>query len=423
MLIHVVQTNETINSIADKYGVSVTRLVQENDLTNPDNLVVGQSILIVYPEKTYTVKVDDTLVDIANDNGVTVMQMLRNNPYLLDREALYPGETLVVSYGDEKIRDITTNGYVYPFVNKAILRKNLLYLTYLSIFSYTLKPNGEINDIDDNDIIHLAKFYGVAPIMVLSNISQEGTIDKEVLHNILISQNMKNNLIDNIFKILKTKGYYGINIDTPYVLEEDRELYIEFISLITESFNKEGYKVFVTITPDSFKSDTGYNETIDFSTLGNIANGITLISYSWGYSESSIGGVPLYLQETLLEFMLRQIPPEKTSIGITNIGYIMGLPFEAGVTRASSISVANAYLLASNVDAKINFNNVNLLSYFYIMNPDNYYVYFHDIRAIEALFNLVTKYDLDGVDIWNAMNFLPQACLLLNTQFRILKVI
>jgi spore germination protein len=79
MTIHVVQAGETIQSIADNYGMSITRLILDKGLINPDQLVVGQSIVIANPEITYTVKQGDNLIDIANYYNVTVIQLFMNN--------------------------------------------------------------------------------------------------------------------------------------------------------------------------------------------------------------------------------------------------------------------------------------------------------------------------------------------------------
>ena len=56
MIIHVVQQGDTIESIAERYGVSVTRLIIDNGLEEPDHLVIGQSIIVAFPELTYTVQ-------------------------------------------------------------------------------------------------------------------------------------------------------------------------------------------------------------------------------------------------------------------------------------------------------------------------------------------------------------------------------
>jgi spore germination protein len=86
MIIHVVLPGETMESIANQYGVAVERLILDNDIPNPNNLIVGQSILIAYPTITYTVQEGDTLKGIADAYDISVMQILRNNPFLSERE-------------------------------------------------------------------------------------------------------------------------------------------------------------------------------------------------------------------------------------------------------------------------------------------------------------------------------------------------
>ncbi len=82
MVIHVVQSGETIQSIADYYQVSAERLIIENAIINPNDLVIGQTIVILFPTLTYTVQSGDTLLRIADNFGVSIMHLLRNNPYL-----------------------------------------------------------------------------------------------------------------------------------------------------------------------------------------------------------------------------------------------------------------------------------------------------------------------------------------------------
>ncbi len=425
MIIHVVQPGETVNSIADEYGVNAARMIQDNNIMNPDNLAVGQTILIVFPNQVHTVQEGDTLLSIAEYYGVNAKQLLRNNPYLLDREFIYPGETIVINYTDDKFGNITTNGYAYPYIDRDILRKNLLYLTFLSVFHYSVTANGDLNDIDDTEIIDLAKSFGVAPVMVISNITGEGTADREVLHNILNRQDLKNHLIENILAVLQAKGYYGINLDTPYIMEEDRQLYFEFILNLRERLNREGFRVYVTITPDSFRLEPGGEYVAaDYSALGRITDGIMILSYSWGTaSEIPFEALPFRLLEILLNFVLTQIPPEKITIGISSIGYIWQLPYIAGVSRAASISNDNAVQLASDTGAEINYNPHNLSSYFYIMDTNNYLVYFHDIRGVDTSLSVMTEYGLRGVGLWNIMYYLAQTFLLINTQYNIDQVI
>lgn len=424
MVIHVVQPEETINSIADKYGVSANKLIQDNDLMNPDHLVVGQAILIVYPKQLHTVQEGDTLAGIAGNYNISVLQLLRNNPFLVDRDFIYPGETLVISYADEKIADISINGYVYPYINRKVLEKNLIYLTYLSVFSYSVSADGVLNDIDDAEIISLSKSYGVRPIMIVSNVTEEGGVNRELLHNMLNNQELRDNLIENIISVLKTKGYYGLNLDTPYIAAADRQQYFDLISAVTERLHMEGLKMFVTITPNSFEMEKGASfEIVDYSKLGQITDGIMLLSYSWGYaSEIQTEAISIYFFEALLEYILTQIPPEKISFGITSIGYIWQIPFIAGVSRANAISNTNAIQLASNAGAEIYYNPDNLSSYFYITGENNYLVYFHDVRGVDAALRIMTEHGLQRISIWNIMYYQAQTFLFINTQYNIVMV-
>ena len=50
MIIHVVQTGESTNEIAKKYGISEERLILDNEIQNPDNLAVGETLIILIPQ-------------------------------------------------------------------------------------------------------------------------------------------------------------------------------------------------------------------------------------------------------------------------------------------------------------------------------------------------------------------------------------
>ncbi|MDF2906266.1 MAG: hypothetical protein K0R34_1587 [Herbinix sp.] len=94
MEIYVVQMGDTIDSIAQRFNVTTAKLINENNLTVPDNLVVGQTIIITYPTQLYIVKEGDSLDSIAEAFNVTVMHLFRNNPHLTIRQNIYPARRL-----------------------------------------------------------------------------------------------------------------------------------------------------------------------------------------------------------------------------------------------------------------------------------------------------------------------------------------
>jgi len=423
MIIHVVQQGETINSIANMYGKDIDRLIQENGLENADNLAIGQSIVIVYAKQTHTVKEEDTLQGIADQYGITLIQLLRNNPYLLDRENIFPGETLVIHYEDEKISQTTTNGLVFPYIDLKILEKNLLFLTYLSVYSYSVAANGDLDDIDDIDIINSARSYGVAPIMVISNLKESG-YDNEVAHNIIVNQDIRNNFIQNVLSVAKKKNYYGIDINFPYIQSEDLMPYIEFITDITDSLHKEGFKVFITMTPNTFVPDSEISrEESNYSKLGQTLDGIILFYYDFAYpTDISTEMIPFYYIRNLIELISLFIPPEKIIISAITIGYIWEIPYIEDVSKVYIISSTNAAVLASESNSVIQFNKLNLSSYFYIQNHDLRQVIFYDARGLSTYSHLVPDFGLHGMAFWTVMYYIPQTFFFMNTQYDIVNI-
>lgn len=421
MIIHVVQQGETINTIADMYKIETDRLIQENSLVNADNLAVGQTILVVYPKLVHTVKEGDTLQGIADKYGISLIQLLRNNPFLIDSEYIYPGETLVIQYEDDKVAKITTNGYVYPYIDLSILRKNLLYLTYLSVYSYIVTSNGDFDDIDDINIIDLAKSYGVEPVMVISNVLFTDTEHNEVAHNIIINQEIRTHFIENVLSTMKRKGYSAANINFPYIQSSDISNFIELITEFTDRLHKEGFKAFITLTPNTFVLDTGIRyEKADYSTLGQTVDMIVLSYYDWAYPINlSTQMIPLYYIKNLLEYLTLQIPPEKIILGGITIGYIWEIPYIEEVSKVSIISYTNAVVLASEENVPILFNKLNLSAYFYINEQNLSQVTFYDSRGFNIYTRLIPQFGLQGIGIWNVMYYLGQIFFLFNTQFDI----
>lgn len=425
MIIHVVEPGETIYSIAEDYNVDTFRLIQENGLINPENLVVGQTIIVVYPEQTHIVLEGDNLLSIADEYDITVMELLRNNPFLLDRDYLDIGEELVIQYADERKGNISTNGYAYPFIDRKILKKNILYLTYLSIFSYSISPDGTLVDIDDRELIDIAKEYGVAPIMVISNVIGPGEEDSDIIHNLLIDRELQNHLVERAISIAKEKGYYGVNLDIPYIAPEDRERYINLIREFATILRDEGIRAFITVSPRSFGgSEITRYDVINYAAVSQIVDGVVLLTYSWGYTQDiPLSAISLSYSQILLRSLTALVPPEKISIGVTSLGYIFHLPFIEGTSRAVSISNTNVIELAVDAGTEIYFNENNLSSYFYIMDDTIALVYFHNGRSLNTYLSLVSQENLQGIAIWNVMDFLAQESLMIHSQYYIDKVI
>ena len=138
MEIYVVKPGDTLNSIANQYGVSVERLAYDNEIEG-NTLVVGQALFVLFPDTIYTIQNGDTLTSIAEQFNTTALQLVRNNSFLLNEDFLLPGRELVIRYANTENRGIDVFGYAYSYIRQEILEESCLYIQELLPFSYGWK--------------------------------------------------------------------------------------------------------------------------------------------------------------------------------------------------------------------------------------------------------------------------------------------
>ncbi len=419
MTIHVVQAGDTIASIANKYKVPANRLVRENGIINPNNLVIGQTIVIAYPSKTYEVKEGDTLESIAKENQITIMQLYRNNPVLFDRDYIIPGETLIISYDTQTT--ITTNAYAYPFINRENLRNALPYLTYLSILNYKTMKGGEIESFyDDSELIQVAKEAGVVPLMLLTSLTILGERNPEIVYDILINTQYQDRHAQNMANIMKEKGYSGINITITHLNSANQELYLSYLRRVTTYLRDEGFIVFITIDPNVVPEENQtIFENVDYSEYSELVDEMYLMRFHWGTKYEPPGPVSSIKTITAyLDFILQSVNPSEVNIGFPLLGYDWRLPYILGYTQANAVTLESAIELAILTESIISFDELSMTPYFeYAMATDarinRNIVWFVDARALYEVVKLVIERKLSGTGLWYIMNYFPQLWLII----------
>lgn len=426
MTIHVVQAGETINSIASQYDVSENLIIRNNGLTNPDQLVIGQTIVILYPNEVYTVQEGDTLQLIGERFSTNTLELLRNNPYIINNPILYPGQEIVINYNQAKIGPLVVDGYVYEYVNRDVLREALPYLTYLTLFSYGFTADGELIGIDDDELIFLAKSYQTAPVMLISTINEFGSFSDENLKIMFYDLDIQNRLISNIIDNMNRKGYVGLNIDFEFIPPEDKDAYISFISNTTEQLNANGYFTITDLAPKVSRDQPGLlYESHDYGTIGSISNLVFLMTYEWGYTYGPPMAVaPLNKVREVLDYAITEIPVSKILMGIPNYAYDWKLPYVRGESRADSIGNEQAVDIARRFGAEIQYDELSQSPFFYYYNEGvEHVVWFEDANSINAKLRLVAEYGFQGIGYWNLMRPFRQNWLVLNSMFDIVKTI
>lgn len=375
MEIYVVQPGNTVYSIAALYQVDVDRVILDNQLVYPYQLAVGQALLI--------------------EGGQS-----------------------------ERSMTIRSNGYAYPFISQWVLRNTLPYLTELSIFSYGFTAEGELVYplLDDAWMIAEALQYGTLPILTLTPFGITGNFDNNLISAIVQNPVARDNLINNLLVVMGEKGYRGLDIDFEFIKAEDRDLFTEFVRVCTQQMHESGYQVSVALAPKVSADQRGLlYEGKDYAALGAIADHVLVMTYEWGYTYSPPMAVaPINQVRRVLEYAVTEIPPQKISMGIPNYGYDWPLPYERGVTRATTIGNIEAVRIAISQGAEIQFNELAGTPFFqYTYNGVVHEVWFEDVRSLQLKFDLVREFGLRGPGYWQIMQLFRANWLLLEDNFYI----
>ncbi len=424
MVIYTVESGDSLNSIARRFGISPLRIAADNGLREPSKLAVGQSLLIMSDEIRYVVREGQTLFSISQEYGVPLEEMLAANPELNPLN-IQAGQIVRIPVGEQQEPyPAVVNGYAYPSITANALNCVLPFLTFLSPFSYTLTPEADLVAPQDEDLLYRSLRSGVMPLMVVTNL-YDGGFNTENLSAVLNDPTLSAKLIDGILREVKNKSYYGVNMDMEYISPDDRERYNEFLRQLAERLHESGYILTVALAPKISADQQGLlYEAHDYETQGQIADYVIIMTYEWGYTY----GPPLAVSpkneiRRVLDYAVTAIPPEKLLMSMPNYGYDWTLPYTRG-TAARSVGLTEALELALQYGAEILFDEEAQTPYFYYTAPDgmSHVVWFDDPRSIASKLDLVREYSLAGVSWWTVNRCYVPAWLIMQDKFVISRI-
>ncbi|HET7578364.1 MAG TPA: LysM peptidoglycan-binding domain-containing protein [Bacillales bacterium] len=422
MQIEVVQRGETLWEIAHNYGVSVDSIVKANDMPHPNQLVIGQALVIPTQNRYYTVRRGDSLWAIARRFGTSIEAILRVNQ-IQNPAAVNPGMRLLIPHGIKPL--IETNGYLrLPGQQEGQrVREVGKDLTYVSPFSYHVQSDGNLKPIDDSAVLNAARAERVLPLMVITNFTQEG-FSSDLAHTILTNTDLQDTLISNFLQIMGQKGYRGLNIDFEYVYPQDRENYNRFLRKVVGRLHPQ-YSVSTAVAPKHSGTQQGtLYEAHDYPAHGRIVDFVILMTYEWGWAGGPAGAIsPIPQMRRVLDYAVSVIPRDKIMMGVSIYGRDWPLPYVQGQTRAKTISEQQAIDRAFNNNVAIQYDGSAEAPHFQYTDQQGkrHEVWFEDARSLQAKYGLVKTYRLRGLSYWVLNYKHPQSWLLLEDDFRIIK--
>ncbi len=407
MQIYVVKPGDTLYSIGRALSLAPGFLARYNGLREPYRLAVGQSLLVLYPEKAVTVRAGDALSSIAASSGTDVLSLFRMNPNLSGSDQLYPGQVLVTQLEQSRTRSAFVGGYAYPYVQESVLRGILPFAGALMPFTYGFTPEGALVPMDDERLLALAGEYGVRPFLHLSTLTAAGTFSAAQAAVVLRSEALQQTLAEAVLQKMQEKGYMGLDVDFEYLGRELAEAYAQFLSRLHGLLAPYGLPLIAALAPKTSADQPGtLYEGYDYAAVASACDAVLLMTYEWGYTYGPPMAVaPIGAVRRVVEFALTQMDAAKILLGFPNYAYDWTLPFTAGATRAQSIGNEAAPLLAAQYGAEIQFDTQSQTPYFTYLDEAGqpHEVWFEDVRSAQAKFALLPEYGLLGLGYWNFM--------------------
>ena len=287
MQIHVVRQGETIYSIAQTFNTTPQQIISSNQLENPNDLVIGQAMVIPITGSYYFVQQGDSLYTIARKFGTTAQRLAEVNRLSLNTP-LTVGLRLYIPPIPK--RDAEFNAYVEPRGTSVSpnltqeARNAAPHLTYLAPFSYQVQRDGTLKPPLLDDFPTIARENNNVLVMVVTNLENDA-FSSELGAVILNNTDVQNKLFSTIEETAKAQGFRDIHFDFESLRGEDREAYTNFLRKAKERFSPQGWQISIALAPKTSANQKGkWYEAHDYKAQGAVVDWLLIMSYEWGYS-------------------------------------------------------------------------------------------------------------------------------------------
>ncbi|MBN6890025.1 cortical fragment-lytic enzyme [Cytobacillus horneckiae] len=426
MQIHVVQPNQTVYGIAQAYGTTADDIIEANELPNPNQLVIGQTLVIPIIGRFYWVQPGDTIYSIAQRFGLSAGELANINQ-LSPNRPLQVGLRLYIPEGPKPEAEF--NAYVEPrgdTVSPELTeasRDAAPYLTYLAPFNFQALRDGTLKEPPLGELPAIAADNQNVLMMVISN-QENDQFSDELAEILLNDQAIQDQFLNNIVNTANKYGFRDIHFDFEFIRPEDREAYNQFLRKARDRFHQEGWLLSTALAPKTSAEQQGnWYEGHDYRAHGEIADFVVIMTYEWGYSGGPAMAVsPIGPVRDVLEYAITEIPPEKILMGQNLYGYDWTLPFVQG-SIARAISPQQAIQIAADNNVAIQYDEDAQAPFFHYTDDEGnrHEVWFEDARSIQAKFNLIKELGLRGMSYWKLGLSFPQNWLLITDNFEVVK--
>lgn len=345
---------------------------------------------------TYIVQPGDTIYSIARKHSLTTHEFVSLNPGIMER-GLLVGEKVQLPPPQGR-PTIETNGYVYPNTAQAYLGEIYPYLTYLSIIGNRITQPGFLIGVNNKELIEAARQANVAPMMVVSNTTENGLFSSALAHAVMNSPSARERLISNIVTAVDENDYYGANIDFEFVSPENFPAYINFLLKLKDTLHEQNHTLFLVVRIATILSEqTSIAQLLPLGEYEDLADRFIIRTNEWACNVN-LDAPLLDLAQQAVDFATELVSADKLIVGIPNCCFHAQLPYQSQISP-TPLSIIEAERIAVEAGASFQLDSRSGASYFrYFDDAGKENIIWCPNRCTsQSILELVRIYGLGGV--------------------------
>lgn len=421
MGVHVVGTGDNLWEISKQYGVQIQSIIELNGLPSAGSLVPGLALYIPdnqLPIRSYQIKSGDQIWELARRFRTDISSIAAANPGLNPNQ-LFVGQLILIP-SPVKL-EISTLGFIVPSGESSVL--SILdtlagQLTYLAVVAYSFTTEGyAYNMIEDSAIVERSKQLNITPLLMIRNFTGVD-FSAELAGQVLANPAYRRNLVQSIVNLTRQRGFGGVSIDFEFIPPPQRNDFNLFLRELKTALGA----LILHVNVHAKTADLPTNRIVgayDYAAIGNAADIVAVMTIDYGYPGGPPDPIsPIWWMEDVVQYALTKINPRKLQIAIPLYGYdkVVG----TNTTRAMSIVAAQNQAIATGSTIEFEQRSMSPWYRHWSVGAEQV-VWFEDIRSFIAKYRLIDVYQLSGTTFWQISLAAPQNWAYLSKNIAVLK--
>jgi spore germination protein YaaH len=173
------------------------------------------------------------------------------------------------------------------------------------------------------EVLATAKAHNVEVWPLISNFNERTQEwDGALMRMVMGDRGTRKGHILNLLELVRQDGCPGVDLDYEAILDQDRELFSDFVEDLASQFHARGLQVGIAVHAKDFEPGTpGGSRAQDYARLGKACDRLQLMGYDyhWATGEPGPIGPPAWVGRVLAH-AATMVPVEKLELGVPGYG-------------------------------------------------------------------------------------------------------